>query len=123
MDKDKVVRWLQGYVDAWKSYDEAQIADLFSSEASYRYHPYDEPVRGRKAIVDSWLEDPDSPGTYEGRYEPIAVDGDVVVVVGSSTYRGDDGTVDKVYDNCFVLRFDRDGHCSEFTEWFMERPS
>lgn len=25
-------------------------------------------------------------------------------------------------DNCFVIRFDPDGRCIEFTEWFMERP-
>jgi hypothetical protein len=28
-----------------------------------------------------------------------------------------------VYDNCFVMRFDFDGLCSEFTEWFIERPA
>jgi hypothetical protein len=28
----------------------------------------------------------------------------------------------RVFDNCFVLRFDADGRCSEFTEWFIERP-
>jgi SnoaL-like domain len=122
MDKAKVVQWLQNYLEAWKTYDETRIADLFSVDATYRYHPYDAPVRGQKAIVDSWLEDPDTPGTYEGRYEPIAVDGDIAVVVGSSTYRQENETEEKIFDNCFVLRFDDDGRCSEFTEWYMERP-
>jgi hypothetical protein len=31
--------------------------------------------------------------------------------------------VDKVYDNCFVIRFDAEGRCREFTEWFIERPT
>jgi hypothetical protein len=30
--------------------------------------------------------------------------------------------VEQVFDNCFVMRFDNDGRCAEFTEWFMERP-
>jgi hypothetical protein len=26
------------------------------------------------------------------------------------------------WDNCFVMRFDPEGRCREFTEWFIERP-
>ena len=31
--------------------------------------------------------------------------------------------MDKVYDNCFVMRFDADGRCREFTEWYVKRPA
>ncbi|MGH2699467.1 MAG: YybH family protein [Actinomycetota bacterium] len=113
---------MQNYAGAWKSYDRASIADLFSDDASYRYHPYDDPIRGRESIVESWLEDPDAPGTYEGDYEPIAVEGDVAVAVGSSTYRLEDEPEVRVYDNCFLMRFDDEGRCREFTEWYMRRP-
>jgi len=30
--------------------------------------------------------------------------------------------VQKVYDNCFVMRFDSAGRCREFTEWYVRRP-
>jgi hypothetical protein len=33
------------------------------------------------------------------------------------------GAVDKVYDNCFVIRFDDEGRCREFTEWYVKRPA
>ena len=38
---------------AWKSYDREQIGALFSDDAVYRYHPYDEPVerRGREVLA------------------------------------------------------------------------
>ena len=29
----------------------------------------------------------------------------------------------KAYSNLFVMRFDGDGRCSEFVEWYMEQPS
>jgi hypothetical protein len=122
VNRDQVAQWLQGYTEAWKTNDPTMIADLFGENASYRYHPYDDPIQGRKAIVESWLEEPDKPGTYEGRYEPAAVDGDVAVAIGSSTYRREDGSVEKVYDNCFIMQFDDDGRCREFTEWYMRRP-
>jgi hypothetical protein len=38
-------------------------------------------------------------------YRTIAVDGDVAVAVGSTTYALEPGgPVDRVYDNCFVLQ-------------------
>jgi ketosteroid isomerase-like protein len=122
MNRDQVAQWLESYVAAWQTYDRARIAALFADEASYRYHPYDEPLKGRDAIVESWLNDPDASGTYEARYEPLAVEGDVAVAVGTSTYRREDGSVRDIYDNCFVMRFDDDGRCTDFTEWFMKRP-
>jgi ketosteroid isomerase-like protein len=122
MNTEQVASWLEAYVTAWKSYDRDAIGALFSDDAEYRYHPYDDPVRGREAIVASWLEDPDEPGTYDASYEPVAVDGDTAVAVGSSTYFAADGSVEKVYDNCYVIRFAADGRCRQFTEWYMQRP-
>ncbi len=131
MDAATVAAWLAAYVDAWKSYDREAIGALFSDDVKYRYHPYDEPVVGRQAVVEAWLgegeyegvEERDEKGTYDASYEPVAVDGDVAVATGSSTYtRGPGGPIDVIYDNCFVMRFDDDGRCREFTEWFMKRP-
>ena len=64
----------------------------------------------------------DAPGTYSARYAPVAVDGDVVVSTGASSYREQpDRPVVRVYDNCFVMRFDAQGRCSEFTEYYVQR--
>ncbi len=131
MDTATVADWLAAYVVAWKSYDPEAIGALFSDDVKYRYHPYDEPVEGRQAVVESWLGDGehegaserDAEGTYDASYEPVAVEGDVAVATGSSTYaREPGGPIEQVYDNCFVMRFDGDGRCREFTEWFMRRP-
>ena len=131
MDKAGVDRWLQAYVEAWKSYDRDQIGALFAEDVQYRYHPHDDPVTGRAAVVRSWrgedapdgASDRDEPGTYDAAYRTVAVDGDVAVATGSSTYlSGPGGPVETVYDNCFVMRFDATGRCREFTEWFVERP-
>ena len=132
MDKAEVDRWLRAYVEAWKSYDRDLIGALFAGDVRYRYHPYDDPVEGREAVVRSWLGEGtyagasvrDEEGTYDAAYRAIAVDGDVAVATGSSTYRSEPGgPVETVYDNCFVLRFDAAGRCREFAEWYVERPS
>jgi ketosteroid isomerase-like protein len=132
MDRAEVARWLDQYVEAWRTYDRDRIAALFAEDVEYRYHPYDEPIVGRDAVVASWLGEGehegastrDPEGTYDAAYRPLAVDGDAVVATGSSTYMvRPDGPVEQVFDNCFVMRFDGDGRCREFTEWFMKRPN
>jgi ketosteroid isomerase-like protein len=123
MDRSTLQAWLERYVEAWRSNDPEPIGALFTDDAEYRYHPFDEPIRGRDAIVASWLEEPDEPGTWRASYEPFAVDGDAAVAVGTSTYLAADGSVDRIYHNAYVMRFDTDGRCSSFTEWFILEPS
>lgn len=121
MDRTAVTSWLADYVAAWQANDADLIRPLFSDEAVYRYHPYEEPVVGVEAIVDSWLEKPDDPDTWSARYEPVAVDGDVAVAVGTTRYQANGDQPERTYHNCFVLRFDADGRCREFTEWYTRQ--
>ena len=123
MDKALVVDWLRAYVRGWETYDPEAIGSLFSEDAIYSYHPYDEPVVGRQAIVESWLKDPDSPGTYEASYAPIAIDGNVAVVNGRSRYFSDSSRSrqTKEWDNVFVIEFDNYGRCRSFREWYVAR--
>jgi hypothetical protein len=30
--------------------------------------------------------------------------------------------VDELFYNCWVIRFDAEGRCREFTEWYIKRP-
>ena len=133
MTHDDVQAWLDRYVAAWESYDPAAIGDLFAEDAAYRYHPADEPIVGRDAIVRSWLDPEagspasgrDEPGTYAAHYEPYVVEGDRAVAVGWSRYWTDTSRAEEAstFDNCFLLEFDAAGRCRAFTEFFRERPA
>jgi ketosteroid isomerase-like protein len=122
--KDAVQAWLDAYLEAWRSYDPAQIGALFSDDARYAHSPFDErePVRGRAAIVANWLEAPDAPGSWEAHYAPIAVDGNVAIAQGRTRYLLTDGTVEREFANSFVMEFDQAGRCTRFTEWYMQAP-
>ena len=131
MERDSAQAWLDAYVEAWRTYDPELIRALFSADAAYRYHVYDDPIVGADAVVAAWLGDTDAegtstrdaPGTYDASYAPVAVDGDTVVALGSSRYRKEpNGPVQRVYDNCFIIRFDDEGRCREFTEFYVRRP-
>jgi hypothetical protein len=121
MTDDGLQAWLDRYVAAWRSYDQAAIGELFSDEATYAYHPWDtgdKVIRGRPAIVANWLEEPDAPGSWSAEYRPLLVAADRAVATGVTRY--DDG---KVFHNLWELRFDEAGRCTEFVEWFMLQPA
>ena len=129
MTTDDVQAWLDRYVRAWQTYDPDAIGELFAEEAEYRYAPWSEPVRGRDAIVGSWLapdgdaSERDEPGTYDARYAPWVVQGDRAIAVGTSDYlSAPAGRLERRYHNVFLLEFDPAGRCRSFTEWYaLER--
>jgi len=126
MTHDEVQAWLDRYVAAWRANDPASVAALFSDDAVYGYRPWDSSehtVRGRDAIAASWLEEPDEPATWDASYHPYAVDGDRAVAVGWSRYAPTADQPERTYHNAYLLRFDSDGRCAEFHEFYMlEKP-
>jgi hypothetical protein len=115
---ESVQRWLDAYVGAWRTYDEAAIRALFAARATYAYHPYDEPERGLEAIVASWLDEPDDAAAWEATYAPSLIDGRRAIATGQTRYL----EAGKVFSNLFELEFDAGGRCTRFVEWYMPHP-
>jgi ketosteroid isomerase-like protein len=123
MTHDDVQRWLDRYIEAWRSYDVDAIGDLFAEHAIYRFHPWEEDtVRGRAAIVAAWRDDQDEPDSWDAWYKPFAVDGNRAAVIGESRYTKPDGTLRDLYFNSWTLEFDNEGRCVDFVEYFMQLP-
>ncbi len=81
--------------------------------------PDEEPVLGRDAIVDAWLEVADAPGETTFEYEVLGFGDGVGFVRGWTTYLTDPPGE---FSNLWVIRLDKDGRAHEFTEWWMEKP-
>ena len=112
---EDVQRWLDAYVAAWASYDEAEITALFTDDCVYRYDPFGEALVGGAAIAADWLKNQDAPGSWEAEYRVFAVDGTRAVGVGETRYLLED----RRYANTYLLEFAADGRCCSFTEWFF----
>lgn len=122
MNHADVQAWLDGYVEAWRTNDRAQVEALFTEDAEYRYRPYggDEYANhGREAIVAEWLDETDPPDSWEASYEPFAVEGDRAVATGFSRYFASDKGPERTFHNVFLLRFTKDGRCADFSEYYM----
>jgi hypothetical protein len=112
-----VQAWLDSYVEAWRTYDPVLIGSLFAADATYAYHPWDEPIRGREAIVADWVGEQDEPGTWEAEYYPLLIAENGVAARGRTRYASG-----KVYENLWLLGFDDEGLCTRFVEWYMVPP-
>jgi ketosteroid isomerase-like protein len=112
---DVVQNWLDRYLVAWESNDEADIRALFTDDATYAGSPLDPDAWvGIDGIVAGWLAHLDEPGSWTFSGAPLALDGDIGLVQGRTDYS--DG---RIYANLWVIRFADDGRASSMVEWFM----
>ena len=97
---------------------------LFTSESVTEGHPDKMCDQISDAILDAivkdWLQDPDTAGSWEARYEPWALEGDHGVAIGRSRYLEGFGQQPTEYANVYLVTFAEDGRAREFREYFME---
>jgi ketosteroid isomerase-like protein len=123
LTRDQFADWLDRYIAAWRGGDAAEIGDLFSEDVVYSQNGGQTSIAGREAVVKDWLEasyEPDA--AWEASYEPLAIEEQLYVGVGSTRYFRENG-VREDFSNIFVCRFDDDGRCRDLREWWMLAPS
>jgi hypothetical protein len=112
MDRNQVMRWVDGYITAWRDEDAGGVERLFTEDAHYRASPYEEPEVGHQAIKAFWLDDAGE--VFTAAAEPFAVDGQQAVVRVEVRY-GE--PVRQEYRDLWLLKFAEDGRVCDFEEW------
>ncbi|MDE0547098.1 nuclear transport factor 2 family protein [Microbacterium sp. C7(2022)] len=111
-------RFLDGYLDAWRTNDGDSIRALFTEDATYRGSArHLDPATGIDAIVALWDEERDAPETwsYSGGVD-LETPGHAVIR-GTTTYT--DGVKAGAYANVWLVRFDESGKACEFQDWWF----
>lgn len=126
MDRPAVEQWIAAYRRAWASDAPADIAALFTEDATYSPYPWPrdrEPWRGRDVIIANWTERGDSGAGWRFDHEVLAVEGDTAVIEGWTYYDPTDETpYEDAYANIWVVRFAPDGSARSFAEYWVQRP-
>jgi hypothetical protein len=113
---ERLDSWMEGYIAAWSTNHPDHIAALFSPEAVYDPQTADGELHGRQEIIDWWREIDDDPDNWDFEWMPLVETDDLAVVTGATRYVDPEA----IYRNLFVIRFDEDGLCRDFTEWYIE---
>lgn len=112
-------RFLDGYLDAWRTNDPDTIRSIFAADATYRSGARDlEPTVGVDAIVAQWEEDRDEPGTWSFSGAVDLQTEKAAVIRGVTTYT--EGPKSGTYANVWLVRFDEQGRASEFQDWWFQ---
>ncbi len=113
--------WLERYGEAWKRTDAHAAGQLFTENAVYYEVPFEEPVRGRPAIVEYW-DGVRGHRDVELTYEVLAVTDDLGIARLQDAFTRVASGRRAQYDGIFVVHFDADLKCREFREWWVEIP-
>ena len=114
----EVTAWVDAYKKAWISNDADDITALFTDDAVYEFRPNDpNPWRGREAIVQGWVGEPDAPDTWTLETQILGVLPDNTAIVQAVVEYLDDRPV---YDDLWLIEID-DGKARRFTEWAVRR--
>jgi SnoaL-like domain len=113
---ERLDRWMDGYLLAWSSNDPAHIAAIFSPDAVYDPQTADGEWDGIDQITQKWLEIDDQEDNWEFEWMPLVEDDEVAVITARTRYFDPPMS----YRNLFIIRFDEDGRCYDFTEWYIE---
>jgi hypothetical protein len=108
--------WMEAYIEAWTTNDEHDIAALFTVDAVYDPQTADGEQHGHGEIVEWWQDVDDRPDNWDFEWLPLVETEDLAVITGVTRYTSPPTT----YRNLWVIRFDDEGRCTDFTEWYIE---
>ena len=123
IDESTVRAWIAAYGGAWRTAGTEQLDGLFTTDATYRMAPFQEPHRGLDAIRVLWDAERAGPDEeFEMDFDIVAVDDPRAVVRVEVRYGP---PRPQHFRDLWVLEFAQDGRCRAFEEWpfTSERPA
>jgi hypothetical protein len=108
--------WMDRYVLAWSSNDPDHIAALFTPTAVYDPQTADGEWEGLDEIIERWIEIDDREDNWDFEWMPLVENDEIAVVTCRTRYYDPPAS----FRNLFVIRFDEEGLCYDFTEWYIE---
>ena len=122
MDHESLKLWLDAYGRAWETRDPAAVVELFSEDATYQETPFSEPMHGRDAIRQYWVD------SVENYQEQIHFESEILAIVGdvgiarwrASFVRVATGKGVRL-DGVFLLTFSAQGLCRKLQEWWVRQ--
>jgi uncharacterized protein (TIGR02246 family) len=108
-----VERWVEAYVEAWRTAGTEALARVFTEDATYSPSPWAAPLVGLAAIGEFWEAERDGPGEgFDLTSDVIAVEAPTAVVRVSVDY-----ATSSRWRDLWVLQLEQDGRCCVFEEW------
>jgi hypothetical protein len=119
MTRDTLDRWLASYGHAWEAADPQAAGELLTETAAYHETPFEEPMRGRAAVIEYWSDVPRTQSDIKFEYTVLAVAGDLGVAHWRAAFLRNVARVE--LDGILTAALDGGNRCREFCEWWHRR--
>ncbi len=115
MTHNDVEKWVDRYVDAWRSSGTSKLASIFSSKINYSVSPWKSALKGLTELERFWGQARSGPEeAFRLQSEVVAVESKTAVVRVEVEYAHD--TLSH-WRSLWIMTFDENGLCSHFEEW------
>lgn len=119
MSEDDFNRWLAAYGRAWETGDAAAVISLFAPNAAYFETPFDPPMIGHEAIQAYWREGAGlAQRDVAFEFDGVALSENLGLSHWTASFVRVPSGVRVRLDGVLSARFDTDGRCVEFREWW-----
>jgi uncharacterized protein (TIGR02246 family) len=123
MNRDAFGSWLDALGRAWEAKDGRAFVQLFADEATYQVTPFEEPLRGRTAILEYMAEATRTQDQIFFEYEVLGFDEDRGIAHWQVEFISVPSQTRVELDGTFVVYFDAGRRCTVFREWWHQRES
>jgi|ERR1700730_538209 len=121
MDETTFKHWLDAYGRAWENRDPRAAAELFAEDGSYQVTPFLEPMRGRPAIFEYWLEVTRTEKEIEFKCEVLAVTSEFGIARWRASFIRTPPGLKTELDGIFLIVLATEGRCSSLQEWWHKQ--
>jgi hypothetical protein len=121
MDLHSLELWLTAYGRAWEEGDSNATGMLFTGDAAYQENPFDQPMRGRSAIIEYWTHVPRTQENIHFSYEIIALTGATAIAHWWTSFTRIPSYSKVKLDGIFLLTFGEDNRCTSLREWWVRQ--
>ena len=121
MDREAFQQWLDCYGRAWMNRDPDAAAALYTMEATYQVTPFEEPLRGHKAILAYWADVAKTEEKVQFSYEVLAVTAEYGIARWRASFVRVPPGLQMKLDGIFLITLDLDGRCKSLREWWHKQ--
>jgi SnoaL-like domain len=112
---DPFSAWIHAYEVAWRAAGTDALSELFTSAATYRPAPFDDPLVGLDVIARFWEDEREGPDEdFQMEFAIVAAETTSAVARVEVVY-GDPPA--RTYRDLWIITLAEDGRCSAFEEW------
>lgn len=118
MDEAEFSRWLDSYGRIWESKYPEGVSELYAASVAYHWTPFDDPLVGRDQIVEASRLATSRQEDIKFTHQVLSCAGDIGIARWGCSFTRKATGRKITLDGILLARFDADGLCYEFREWW-----